>query len=241
MSDHDKHSAWTISHMTGIGRVLLASQDISPDMVVVEDTALVETPDGFPVCLGCLGSLECSSVACPRCGWKVCSIDCADAEVHREECKIFRDAKVVPSINYVHYFLPHGLYLVVQVLRVLLVTREGEKCDIVDNLMDHWEERRKDKGVEEMLLYVGSFCRDKLGLGWVKDKDVQHAYGVLKTNAVGRVNPGGSRQCYLYPHVSLMSHSCASNMQMVDKPGRKVKFRATRKVVKGEELTWRLE
>ena len=53
---------WAISAKAGIGRVLVATQDISPGMVVVEDTALVETPDGFPVCLGCLASLTSSSV-----------------------------------------------------------------------------------------------------------------------------------------------------------------------------------
>ena len=61
------------------------------------------------------------------------------------------------TMSSVHYFLPPGLYQVAQVLRVLLVTRKGEKCGIVENLMDHWEERCKDKGVEEMLLYVGVF------------------------------------------------------------------------------------
>ena len=232
---------WSISHKAGIGRVLVARQDISPDMVVVEDTALVETPDGFPVCLGCLASLDSSSVPCPGCGWRVCNRECAQAEVHREECKIFGGKKVVPSINYVHYFLPHGLYLVVQVLRVLLVTKDVEKCFVVENLMDHWEERCKDNGVQEMVYYVGTFCRDKLELGWVKDTDVQHAYGVLKTNAVGCVNPGGSRQCYLYPHVSLMSHSCASNLEIVAKHGRTIRFRAKRTILEGEELTWRLK
>ena len=109
----------------------------------------------------------CSSIACPCCGGRVCSVECADVELHREECKVFSDAKVVLSINYVHYFLPHGLYQIAQVLGVLLVIRKVEKCGIVENLMDHWEERCKDKGVEDMLLYVGVFCRDKLVLGWV--------------------------------------------------------------------------
>ena len=123
---------WSISHKAGIGRVLVARQDISPDMVVVEDTALVETPDGFPACLAILDS---SSVPCPGCGWRVCNIEFAQADVIREECKNFGDKKVVPSMNYVHYFLPHGLYLVVvvYVLRVLLVTRDVEKCFIVEN------------------------------------------------------------------------------------------------------------
>ena len=208
------NEVWAISAKAGIGRVLVATQDISPGMVVVEDTALVETPDGFPVCLGCLASLTSSSLPCPGCGWRVCNTACAQAEDHREECRLFSEKKIVPSINYVHYFLPHGLYLVVQVLRVLLVTRQTQKKLVVENLMDHWEERCKDSGVVDMVKYVATFCRSKLGLDWVKDEDVCHAYGVLKTNAVGHVNPGGSRQCYLYPHVSLMSHSCASNLEI---------------------------
>ena len=232
---------WSISHKAGIGRVLVATQDISADTVVIVDTALVETPDGFPVCLGCLSSLSSLSIPCPGCGWRVCGGECARAEQHQEECRIFRERKIVPTINYVHYFLPHGLYLVVQVLRVLLVTRNREKRDIVENLMDHWEERSTDNGVEEMVKYVAAFCRHKLGLEWVTDDSVCHAYGVIKTNAVGCVNPGGSRQCYLYPQVSLLSHSCAPNMEILEKPGRTVQMGASRDIKKGEELTWRYD
>ena len=107
--------------------------------------------------------------------------------------------------------------------------------------MDHWEERSTDNGVEEMVKYVAAFCRHKLGLEWVMKENVCHAYGVIKTNAVGWINPGGSRQCYLYPQVSLLSHSCAPNMEILEKPGRTVQMGASRDIKKGEELTWRYD
>jgi len=99
--------------------------------------------------------------------------------------------------------------------------------------MDHWDERCKDTGVMEMVRYVAIYCRAKLGLWWVTDTDVCHAYGVLKTNAVGH-----DRQCFLYPTVSLLSHSCAPNMEMVGIPGKTVQMVATRNIKEGEELTW---
>ena len=42
---------------------------------------------------------------------------------------------------------------------------------------------------------VGAFCRKKLTLGWVTDEDVQHAFGVLKTNGVGHAKTRMDLKC----------------------------------------------
>ena len=34
--------------------------------------------------------------------------------------------------------------------------------------------------------YIGALARKRLGLVWVSDRDVQHVFGVLKTNGVGQ-------------------------------------------------------
>ena len=251
--------------------MLLARHDILPGTVIVTDTALVSTPDGHPVCVGCLASITALSVPCTLCGWMVCGQLCQEAETHREECRLFRENNIVPTIHYVHYLLPHGLYLVLQVLRVLLVTKDNIQEDIEENkyyksekeninndkndklenpcnkknmiygLMSHISTRCRDSGVYEMVKYVTAYCRVKLGLQWVTEAAVLHAYGVLKTNAVGHVTCTGGRQCYLYPTVSLLSHSCAPNMEMVGIPANKVQMVATRCIKQGEELTWRLK
>ena len=76
-------------------------------------------------------------------------------------------------------------------------------------------------------------------MDWVRDEDVQHAFGVLKTNGVGHINKNGAKVCFLYPLVSLMSHSCAANLDIADSPARSVKFVAKRLIRRGDELTWR--
>ena len=54
----------------------------------------------------------------------------------------------------------------------------------------------------------------------MSDTDVEHVYGVLKTNGVGHVTGPGTRAVFLYPHVSLMSHSCVSNTEISSHPDR---------------------
>ena len=139
-----------------------------------------------------------------------------------------------------NYSQPHSMYAMVAVVRMMILKRKDpQHYTVIEDLMDHWEDRAKDKTVCDMVKYIAAFCRKKLGLDCVKDEDVQHAFGVLKTNGVGHINKNGSKMCFLYPTVSLMSHSCAANLEIVDSPARSVKFVAKRKIRKGEELTWR--
>ena len=68
-------------------------------------------------------------------------------------------------------------------------------------------------------------------------EDVEHAYGVLKTNGVGHVSRG-ARACYLYPEVSLLSHSCLPNTAVTSSPAKQISFVAVRDIKAGEELSW---
>ena len=67
-----------------------------------------------------------------------------------------------------------------------------------------------------MVRYIGAMIRKRLGLQHVSDVAVEHVFGVLKTNGVGQ---GAGRACYIYPVVSLMSHACRSNLEIVGTPG----------------------
>ena len=67
-----------------------------------------------------------------------------------------------------------------------------------------------------MVRYIGAMIRKRLGLQHVSDVEVEHVFGVLKTNGVGQ---GAGRACYIYPVVSLMSHACRSNLEIVGTPG----------------------
>ena len=100
----------------------------------------------------------------------------------------------------------------------------------------NWEEFRKDASLVEELNQVTRFLKEKLGLGWVDERSVARAYGVMKTNAMGFKEQGGQA---LFPIASLMSHNCVSNLEVVGEPGKTVVFRAKRKIKEGEELTIR--
>jgi len=81
---------------------------------------------------------------------------------------------------------------------------------------------------------MGALFRKRLGLSWVSDQDVQHAFGVLKTNGVG----SGGVSCHVFPVVSLLSHSCQPNLQLLGSPSSQVQFQSTAQIKKGDELTW---
>jgi len=220
-----------------VGRTLIAAQDIEPGVVVLEDTAIVGAPDGFPVCLGCLCAVDGRS-ACPGCSWPSCGAEsCTQTQQHQAECALFRENNLVPGVR--SYTQPHTMYAMVAVVRMMILKRDDpQQYQVIEKLMDHWDDRARDKRVADLVKYMAAFCRKKLSMDWVKDEDVQHAFGVLKTNGVGHTNKNGSKVCFLYPTVSLLSHSCAANLQIVDSPAHTVKFVSKRKILAGEELTW---
>ena len=182
-----------------------------------------------------MGSLEEGVVPCPSCGWLFCKA-CSQEGVcggHEKECKILRQAGVSPNEEGSEHMFP-----IISVLRVLLLKEEGngDKWNKVEELMDNWEEFKKDANLVEELSQVTRFLKEKLGLGWVDDRSVARAYGVMKTNAMGLKDQGGQA---LFPIASLMSHNCVSNLEVVGEVGKTVVFRAKRKIREGEELTIR--
>lgn len=102
--------------------------------------------------------------------------------------------------------------------------------------MSHWETMKKEVEVAELVRRMMVFFVERLGMEWIKIEDVQQAFGVLKTNAVGFMDKEARA---LYPIVSIMSHSCAANLEPVSDPGTCIKFRAKRKIKEGEELCMR--
>ena len=131
-------------------------------------------------------------------------------------------------------------YSIVPLLRMLILKRDQTKLywATVGKFESHWDIRQKQTEVVNLIKYIGAFIRKRLQLTWVTDQDVQHVFGVFKTNGVGHVS-ANSRVCFLYPNVSLMSHSCLSNTEIVSSPARSIQFIAKSKISEGEELTWR--
>ena len=230
MGEEAAGTLWRTETRPGVGRVLVAAQDLLPWQEVVQDRAVVVAPL-TRVCLGCLGPLARTTAPCPSCGWPLCSSEC-EGEGHRLECGVLREAGLRPQDQ------DTDPYILLSVLRVLLLQREedGQAWGLVQGLESHWQEFREEPGLVEGMEGITDFLHHQLGLSWVLEQDVQHCFGVLKTNAMGIADQGGQA---LYPLAAIMSHSCVSNLEVVGEPGETVRFRAKRRILEGEELTIR--
>ena len=223
--------SWEVSEDPNIGRILVATRDINPWELVIEDTALVTGPKMKAVCLGCLDPVQ-GDVTCPRCEWPLCCQPCQESPRHKLECEILSRRGLVPTLRDGRC----GLYPCLTVLRVLLLKiSDPHGWDLIQKMMDHWEERKRDPKIVGGITVMNNLFTQRLGLDWVTREDVEHAYGVLKTNAVDLKDGGGQA---LFPRsVCIMSHSCFANMEPVRNPADTIGLRAKRKILKGEELS----
>ena len=94
----------------------------------------------------------------------MCSASCAKREDHQRECKLFSQQGVTPTLR--NFSEQNWMYLAVGILRALFLKQVSDfnyksislfvisKQNLqdnkklwqhVENLMDHWEERSKDK------------------------------------------------------------------------------------------------
>ena len=232
--DQKDNNPWKVSTLPNIGKVLLATRDIRPWEMVLQDSAIITAPTFSPVCLGCLGDVS-GEVVCSQCKWPMCQEKCQKEQSHQEECSLFQRCKVAPTAGQLGS--SHGIYSFISVLRILLLkTTDKDKWDIIMEMMDHWEERSKDLNIVKGVITMTKFFQEKLGMTWVTTEDVQHAYGVLKTNAVGFMTGKGQA---LYPVVCILSHSCAANLEPIKDPADSITFRAKRMIKEGEELSMR--
>lgn len=74
-----------------MGRFLVAARNLDVGEVVLKEAPLLEAPPPStpPLCLTCYRPLsEKSAQDCPRCGWPMCSLDCANNPKHRGECRL---------------------------------------------------------------------------------------------------------------------------------------------------------
>ena len=230
-------SCWTVSQDQNIGRILTASRDIKSWELVIQDSALVAGPKVLAVCLGCLQEVS-GAVVCEGCQWPLCAPACQHQPSHRAECGIFRAAGFHPKSGPGGLARNTGLYSCVSIIRVLLLKlNNSQGWALIQNMMDHWQERSRDDKVLAAIKVTTKLVIEHLGMSWVTPSDVEKVYGVLKTNAVDIKDGRGQA---LFPNsVCITSHSCNANLEPAADPTENISFRAKRQILKGEELTIR--
>jgi len=233
--------AYEISSKDGVGRILVASRDVEPLEVILEDEPAASGPEAdgqyapCPACCRTVNEEEDEEwIACEECGLLHCSLECASAHLGCPECQILAKRSKKCAID------PRGYARCALPLRLALLL-EGEKADSVSQLMDHNEVRRKDdpQTWRQYQDLVVNYLTDGLGVP-ISPDTLTRAAGIVRTNGISGSDPSqqGVRFRAVYPKVSLISHSCHHvSARCVQGPERSIQIRAQRSLERGEEVS----
>ena len=213
----------TVISKEGVGRCAIASRDILAGEIIIEDNAALIAPAATSlVCLECFSPVS-ADVKCGDCSLPLC----CQGPRHEVECgQMAGWAGEMTS----------SLYLSVAVLRLLAV--DSETSELVDDLMDHLEERKCEAGEADWEKV------DKSVIKYLKKVGVKHSEstlersaGIILTNCVSCSGTRGGPETGigLFPVFSILSHSCVANTRRFIDDGHLV-VRASVPIKAGEEI-----
>ena len=199
---------WKVEEREGVGRLMVTTRPIAAGEVIFREEPVVSGPSQTSnlLCLSCYSPCAADGFRCPRCRFPMCNLECAEAEVHRQECEVLSRAEepnwdAEGDTEAYHCLLP---------LRLLLLHRSHPaQAALTARLMDHEEERRgsTDWHTTERTV-VTRLCRAEPSFN---PDEVRRALGVLEVNCYEVVNRGGAGMRACFPIGSLLSHCCVAN------------------------------
>ena len=134
---------YRVAHSSEVGRHLVVTRPLRKGEVVFQDRPLVTGPsrESEPCCVSCYrplnlgtevdGEMEVETsglsplphILCPRCGWPLCSLECANSERHLPECQLLARAGLqIPPED------TDSLYDVITVIRCLHLKKTDIKA-----------------------------------------------------------------------------------------------------------------
>ncbi|KAJ8981905.1 hypothetical protein NQ317_007297 [Molorchus minor] len=202
-----------ICHDETLGRHLVATKDIKPGDIILQEPALIWGPSQItvPVCLGCCKPLdEKYSRPCFKCGWPVCSETCEKAPAHIPECRytVLRGDRV--SIK--NFGVVHPTYQCITVLRCLYQKQFlPEVWKKIDRLQSHCEERKSTRKYEQDRVAIAKFILRFFKLANVfTEEEILRVCGIVMINS-HEVPLTQSSYIAMYESTSMFEHSCSAN------------------------------
>ena len=212
-----------VSEVPGVGRVLVAREEIRAGEIVLTESAGVAGPahGSAPVCLECC--LPCRpEQLCRRCGWTVCGEECEVGRWHSIECSVLASS---PSLT-------SHCYAAILPLRLALLARRGDNLATrLGLLMDHSEDLHTRTDFHSK--WFGP-VRECLAHTDLTDKEILRGIGIYLTNAANMAPASGR---WILPTFSFLSHSCVSNSRFFISPEGEVTVTAVVDIPAGEEVT----
>jgi len=242
-----------------VGRCVVATRDISPLELIIQDEAVVIGPqyEAEATCVQCLGRVD-GSVVCDACNFLFCTEECKQTfnstkelgsqktgSWHGVECEVF--SKLEPKLQVTNTSPGTIAYAYggISVLRLLSLRDEDpDSWARLQFLMDHEQERREEKEFWRMFqVNVVDFLRKRCHLeDKYSDEEIHWAIGILRTNAANvnrkHMQQQGTSGKSIYPTFSFLSHSCVCNARyIIDPKDDSMDMRAQTHIKKGEEIT----
>ncbi|XP_066246826.1 SET domain-containing protein SmydA-8-like isoform X1 [Euwallacea similis] len=242
-SDWKKHKttckSYKICKDDVIGRYLVASKDIKPGEIVIQEPSLIQGPTQVtvPVCLGCGNVIqEKKFKPCLKCGWPVCSSICEKSPQHIPECQytVAKGSKVTIST----FGSIHPSYQCITVLRCLYQKQFlSDVWKKVDLLQSHCEERRTTSKYNKDRITIAQFILSFFKLKHIfTEEDILRVCGILTVNGheVPLTNPS---HVALYENTSMLEHNCSANCNKTFTNQGSVLIKAGTYIKKGDHLS----
>ena len=171
---------YSVASSPQFGRHIVATRNIVQGEVLFQEDPLVFGPqaEGTPLCLSCMSVTDCSFL-CPSCGYPMCGLECAQDQVHREECAILAKG---PRHVFVEQEVQEEAYHVILPLRLLLLGKKGPQLRIVEGMVEHTEERKKGEYWLEAEEHVVRLLREDCGQKQWSEEEIQGVVGRLELN-----------------------------------------------------------
>ncbi|XP_034237764.1 uncharacterized protein LOC117643160 [Thrips palmi] len=245
-------------------RHLVATRDIPAGTVIMRELPLVCFPrpyllPGQMLCVVCCRQLAGSISAwrqCGACGWPVCGVSCAQADVHRAECQAFQRSGFKVSKGDLRRVDADWMNALSTLRTCLAADTLPQLRDLQDHLNS--DDALKSCPADQMgMLMAMTFGRNrvfdktvawlqqKAGITWIPADKLRRAVAANQINGFCDDTTGGGRAVgglargALYSGLCILEHSCASNTYMlleVDETGQRLVM-VSRDVKKGEHLS----
>ncbi|CAH0588795.1 unnamed protein product [Chrysodeixis includens] len=237
-----KNVCYEIRHSSIMGRYLVATRDIRPGEVIVEEPAIAVGPcSGCGlICLGCYRELDEANLAkCQGCKWPMCSSSCPGSGKYTGhstyECETLKG--IPPDYSKLEDL--KDSYQALMPLRCLLLKKaDPKKWSALSAMESHNEMRRargdiwptNDKNVVQRI--------KKWGLQF-DDEEIHTVCGILEVNAF-EVGGSGASARALYGGAYLLAHDCTPSTTHTDAeraPARPLTVRAAVPHRKGDLIS----
>ena len=254
---YDQCLPFTIENRGYKGNVVVAVRDIKPFETIIIDRPAIIGPfdDTLPQCLECYKEVDVNgykvrhnelysniyNCQCRKCNLPLCGPECENGKNHAPECAILSKCSPLISVDDQNSF--HPVYSSVAIIRMLSVKdNDPDTWKMVDNLMDHLDQRRSESKWDFVRENVLPLIVDRCGYDCEQDV-IERIIGIFRTNSVKwekkfeddqMWRPVGHALCPLF---SVLCHSCINNTRYTQTQSGDMIVRAVVNIRAGDEIT----